>query len=217
MVKGPETKDIITQVWLKVPAHLISGPNYQMENCSQELHLSELLFICVSSQLRGPSVVSEPEDSWAGLPASRPCTASGKARDADKTPQASGTPSPGWLSKVEAEIHSKKRGWSNTSSSPLNVSQIKAKWVQESCPRSFFKKCFFTHMKFVITRYWKYSERCTQREGGRHGHRHSDKGAWCSWNSAVTSRIWRKLGTLLADGNRSRALIRLRKLFMSFA
>ena len=53
----------------------------------------------------------------------------------------------------------------------------------------------------------------TDREAGRHGHRHSDKGAWYSWNSAVTSRIRRKLGTLLEDGNRSRALIRLRKWF----
>ena len=36
MVKGPSMTDIITQVWLnpKVPTHLISGPNYQMENFS---------------------------------------------------------------------------------------------------------------------------------------------------------------------------------------
>ena len=35
----------------------------------------------VSSQPRDPSVVSGPNDSWAGSPASRPCTASLKARD----------------------------------------------------------------------------------------------------------------------------------------
>ena len=69
-------------------------------------------------------------------------------------------------------------------------------------------------MKFVTTRYWNIvRDAHTQREAGRHGHRHSDKGARCSWNSAVTSRIWRKLGVLLENGNRSRALIRLRKPF----
>ena len=44
-------------------------------------------------------------------------------------------------------------------------------------------------MKCVTTRYqdiqWvMHMER--KREAGRHGHRHRDKGAQCSWNSAVT-------------------------------
>ena len=44
-------------------------------------------------------VVLGPKDSWAGPPASRPCTASLKDRDLDKTPQVSGTPSPGFGSQ----------------------------------------------------------------------------------------------------------------------
>ena len=62
-------------------------------------------------------------------------------------------------------------------------------------------------MKFVTTRY---SNIVRDAPRGSKGDTviHSDKGAQCSWNSPVTSRIWRKLGTLLAYGNRSRALIR---------
>ena len=87
------------------------------------------------------------------------------------------------------DIHNRERDCSNTYSSPGFCPRQKQNVFKNSVPIHYIKNKCFSHMKLVTNRYqemqWEmYRER--GREEGRHCHRHSDEGARCRRNSAVT-------------------------------